>query len=119
MSETPQQPTSLAGTSRVALPLHAEAPPLRVWEGGAVRVGNSRVGLDIVVEAFDNGASPEDIVRAYDTLTLADVYAAIAYYLRHPKEVKAYVQWRDEEAEALRLEIEAKQPPASFIVSAS
>jgi uncharacterized protein (DUF433 family) len=95
------------------LPLHAERPPLRVDEGGAVRVGNSRVSLDLVVEQYENGMTPEDLIRAYDTLELADVYAVIAYYLRHRDEVRAYLKRRAEEAEALRAKIEAERPRAS------
>src|SRR6516165_1489892 len=72
------------------LPLPAEPPPLRVEEGGAVRVGTSRVSLDLVVEQYENGMTPEDLVRAYDTLDLADVHAVIAYYLRHREAVRAY-----------------------------
>ena len=36
------------------LPLHAVGPPLRVDGGGAVRVGKSRSGLDMVVEQYEN-----------------------------------------------------------------
>jgi uncharacterized protein (DUF433 family) len=32
--------------------------------------------------------NPEDLVRAYDTLLLADVHAVIAYYLRLREEVR-------------------------------
>src|SRR5436190_16077497 len=92
------------------LAIHAERPPLRVDEGDAVRVGNSRVSLDLVVEQYENGMSPEEMVRAYDTLVLADVYAVIAYYLRHREEVRAYVKRRAEEAEVLRAKIEAERP---------
>ena len=95
------------------LPLHADPPPLRVDEGGAVRVGSSRVSLDLVVEQYENGMTPEDMVRAYDTLRLADVYAVIAYYLRHGDDVKAYLKRRREEAEALRSKIEAERPRVS------
>ena len=95
------------------LPLHAEAPPLRADEGGAVRVGKSRVSLDLVVEQYENGMTPEDLVRAYDTLDLADAYAVIAYYLRHREEVRAYLKRRGEEAEALRVKIEAERPRVS------
>jgi uncharacterized protein (DUF433 family) len=55
------------------LPLHTEAPPLRVDDGGAVRVGNSRTSLDLIVEQYEYGMTPEEMVRAYDTLGLADV----------------------------------------------
>ena len=95
------------------LPLQAEPPPLRVDEGGAVRVGQSRVSLDLVVEQYENGMAPEDMVRVYDTLVLADVHAVIAYYLRHHDEVRAYLKRRAEEAEALRLKIEAERPRVS------
>jgi uncharacterized protein (DUF433 family) len=87
------------------LPLHADHPPLRMDEG-AVRVGNSRVSLDLVVEQYENGMSPEDMVRAYDSLELADVHAAIAYYLRHEDEVRGYLKRRSEQAEALKASIE-------------
>src|SRR5262245_50645138 len=92
------------------LPLHAEPPPLRVDEGGIVRVGNSRISLDLVVEQYENGMTPDDMVRAYDTLELPDVHAVIAYYLRHRDEVRTYLMRRAEEAEALRAKIEAEHP---------
>src|SRR5215470_5866378 len=95
------------------LPLHAEPPPLRVDEGGVVRVGKSRVSLDLVIEQYENGMTPEDLVRAYDTLDLADVHAVIAYYLRHRNEVRVYLKQREEEAEALRATIEAERPRVS------
>ena len=95
------------------LTLHAEAPPLREDEGGAIRVGKSRISLDLIVEQYENGMSPEDMVRAYDTLVLADVYTVIAYYLRHREEVRAYLKRRAEEAEALRAKIEADRPRVS------
>src|SRR3954447_17615681 len=95
------------------LPLHAEPPPLRMDEGGAVRVGASRVSIDLVVGQYENGMTPEEMVRAYDTLALADVHAAIAYYLRHSDAVRAYLKRREEEAEALRTQMEAERPRVS------
>ena len=97
----------------VFLPLQDDPLPLRVDEGGAVRVGNSRISLDLLVEQYENGMTPEDMVRAYDTLLLADVHAAIAYYLRHRNEVRDYLKRRAEEAESLRSKIEAERPRIS------
>src|SRR3990172_11251262 len=91
------------------LPLGADRSPLRLDEGGALRVGNGRITLDLVVEQYENGMTPEDMVRAYDTLVLADVHAAVAYYLRHRDEVRAYLKRREVEAADLRAKIEAER----------
>jgi uncharacterized protein (DUF433 family) len=92
------------------LTIFSDPMPLRVDECGAARVGNSQVLLDIVIREFNNGAEPETIAHGYPTLDLADVYAVIAYYLRHRQDVDQYLQTRRQEAEKLRQEIEARQP---------
>ena len=97
-------------TPALELSLHAEAPPLRADEGGVIRLGESRVSLDLVVEQYENGMTPEDMVRAYDTLALADVHAVIAYYIRHRDEVRAYLKRRAEDAQALRAKVEGERP---------
>jgi uncharacterized protein (DUF433 family) len=94
----------------MSLTIQTDPVPLRTDEHGVIRVGESQVLLDIVIREFNNGSDPEGIVQGYPTLDLANVYAVIAYYLRHPKEVDAYLQSRREEAEQLRKEIEAKHP---------
>lgn len=111
MNKGPQLPTPLLEPLPVELPLEPVPPPLRVWEGGAVRVGASRVGLHVVVGEYENGSTPEEIVQAYDTLELTDIYAVIAYYLRHRQEVQAYLRKRAERADALQRELEARHPP--------
>lgn len=83
--------------------------PLRQDNAGAIRIGTSRVLLELVVHAFQNGASPEEIVQAFDTLVLADVYAVLAWYLNHEEEVADYMRRNEEEAEAIRRKIEARQ----------
>jgi len=85
--------------------------PLREDEYGAIRVGNTRMLLDLVIHAFRDGASAEGIVESYDALNLADVYAIISYYLSHPEPIDAYLRRREKEAEAIRAKIEASQPP--------
>ena len=95
--------------STMPFTVRTDPAPLRTDEHGVLRVGDSQVLLDIVIREFNNGADPEGIAHGYPTLDLADVYAVIAYYLRHRKEVDEYLQTRRAEAERLRQEIEAKQ----------
>ncbi len=89
--------------------LQTEAPPLRRDSSGALRVGNSRVLLELVIRAFEDGATPETIAQQYPTTTLADIYGVIAYYLRHRNEVDAYLAEREQQAEEVRRRIERRQ----------
>lgn len=90
--------------------IEAEPVPLRADERGALRVGETRITLDLVIREYEEGADPEGIVHDYPTLQLADVYAVIAYYLRHKDTVDKYLRKREREADALRKEIESRQP---------
>lgn len=89
------------------LTIATERPPLRVDSDGTVRIGATRVTLDTVVGAYNGGATAEQIVGQFDTLTLPDVYAVIAYYLRHSDEIDAYLRARRQRADEIRHEIEA------------
>src|SRR5262249_4574043 len=93
----------------VVFAAQVEAPPIREDADGALRVGNSRVLLELVIQAFQDGATPETIVQRYSTLALPDVYAVIAYYLRHRSEIDAYLAERDQKAEKVRRRWEAQQ----------
>jgi uncharacterized protein (DUF433 family) len=97
------------------LPLQSETPPLREDAAGALRVGNSRVLLELVIRAFQDGATPETIVQRYSTLALADVYAVIAYYLRHRNEVEDYLVRRERKAEEVQRRVESQQGDLSDI----
>ena len=85
--------------------------PLKIEENGAIRVGGTRVLLEVVIHAFQQGETAESIVDSYPTLKLADVYAVIAYYLNHRVEVDAYLQQVEEKAAQIQREVEATYPP--------
>src|ERR1700740_3340947 len=87
--------------------LEAIAVPLRDDGQGGLRVGQTRVSLESVWLLHQQGASPAEIVRAFDTLDPADVHAILAWALRHPEDVAAYLRRRDEEAARIRLELQA------------
>ena len=99
-------------TREVREPIWSGCPALRV-DGAVVRVGSTRVSLDTVVEANESGMTPEAIVEEYDSLALTDVQAALAFYRQNSEAVRAYLERRQMEAEALQTRIEAERPPVS------
>ena len=101
----------------MTLVLKSEKPPLREDETGTIRVGKSRVLLEMVIHAFQDGASPETIADNYSTLTLSDVYGAIAYYLKNKDSVEEYLNQREELAESVKQRIQTIQPDLSQIRS--
>ncbi len=86
--------------------------PLRVDGRGVIRVGHTRVTLDSLVASFGAGATAEEIAQRYPSLDLGDVYAVIAYYLRHQAEVDAYLDQQRREAAQIQREHEAHFDPA-------
>jgi uncharacterized protein (DUF433 family) len=78
---------------------------LRVDDAGVVRVGQTRVTLDTLVGSYRDGNTAEEIVQQYPTLVLADVHAAIAFYLTHVPEVEAYLLQRQNDAADIRHEV--------------
>lgn len=69
---------------------------------GVYRVAGSRVSLDSLVCAFWDGKSAETIAQSFPTLTLEQVYGAIAFYLKHRAEIDAYLQQGRRDYEAQR-----------------
>src|SRR5471032_441672 len=90
--------------------LHTDSVPLRVDETGTIRIAKSRVTLDVLLADYRKGWSAEEIVRQLDTLDLADVHFAIAYYLHYRDEVDEYLRKRREQADELQRKIEAADP---------
>ena len=92
--------------------IHADPVPLYVDETGTIRVGSTRITLDVFMAFVRKGVTPEQFVSPeyYPALSLADVHGVLAYYYRHQSELDEYLQRRCEEADRLQKEIEAKQP---------
>jgi uncharacterized protein (DUF433 family) len=86
----------------MTLAIVADPVPLQANEDGVILVGKTRVTLDTVVAVFNQGTTAEEIVYRYPSLNLADVYATIAFYLRHQSEVKSYLQQRRQQAQEIR-----------------
>ena len=94
------------------LDIAAEPVPLKADADGVVRVGKTRVTLDSLVAAFEEGATAEEIVDQYPSLHLADVYAVVSYYLRRRADVEAYLSQRRQEANNIRKQNESRFGPS-------
>ena len=68
---------------------NSQAVPLTVWEDGSIRVAGSRVTLDSVVQEFKLGATAEQVLHSFPSVTLREVYGAIFYYLNNTEAVKS------------------------------
>lgn len=75
----------------MTLDIKAVPAPLRFDAQGVCRIAGTRVTLLTLIEAFLEGATPEEIYQEYPSVNLADVYAVIAFYLGHRDEVDAYL----------------------------
>ncbi|MEO8395028.1 MAG: DUF433 domain-containing protein [Chloroflexota bacterium] len=84
--------------------------PIRTDEHRAIRVGGTRVLLDLIVIRYQQGDTPEQIHEGFPTVKLLDIYAVITYYLDNKNEVDEYLRRRDEEAKEIRRKIEAERP---------
>lgn len=98
----------------MTLKIVAERVPLRLDTDGVARVGGTRVSLDTVVFAFEEGATAEEIVRQYPALALSDVYSVLAYYLHNRNEVEEYLKARSNERERVRTENEGRFEPTGI-----
>ena len=54
---------------------------LESLDSGEIRVKGTRVGIEIVLRDYLQGAGPEEIVLRYSTLSLERVHATILHYL--------------------------------------
>jgi len=76
-------------------------------EDGVFKVGDTRVSLDTVVYHFNNGSDAAEIQRDYDAMSLAQVHAAIAFYLHNKDKVDKYLAEREIYRAKIRKELEA------------
>lgn len=74
-----------------SIDIKAISLPLRFDAHGVCRVADTRVTLLTMIDAFLEGGTAEEIYREYPSVSLADVYAVIAFYLGHRDEIDAYL----------------------------
>ncbi len=87
--------------------------------GEAYRIAGSRVSLDSVVYGFLNGESPETIRENFPTLTLAQVFGALAFYLDNRAKMDEYIEQGELKFERLRERTRAANPHLTAKIEAA
>ena len=87
--------------SSLVLTQHIEVTPGVC--GGKPRIAGHRIKVqDIVIWHETMAMSPDEIVYNYPTITLADVYAALAYYHDHREEIRQDIESSESFAKQLQ-----------------
>src|SRR5271165_6268445 len=69
---------------------------------GGYYLAGTRVSLDSIVQCFNEGLSPEAILGEFESLTLAQVFGAIAFYLENQSAIDSYRMRQMQRFEAVR-----------------
>jgi len=59
--------------------------------GGRPRLANTRVSVQRIAAWYKKGLNAEEIVERMGNVTLAQVYAALAYYHLNREEIESYL----------------------------
>lgn len=86
---------------------------------GSWQLTGSRVSLDSIVHGYLAGQTPEAIQEDFPSLTLEQVYGAIAFYLHNRDEIDRYLEAAGVQWEQLRQESEAAHGPLLNRIRAS
>lgn len=93
-----------------AAAIQPDPVPLAMDDAGRLMVVGTRIPIDTLIAAFKRGESPEAIHESFDTVALVDVYAVLAYYLRHRGDIEVYLRERERQGHEVQARIEAEYP---------
>jgi len=72
---------------------------------GVLRVGGTRLTLDLLVHAYQDGLTAEEIHIQYPSVSLSDIYSTILLYINCKTDVDAYLASRECERREAEVEI--------------
>ena len=72
------------------------------------------MSVDLLIYAYRDGATAEEIALDYPTLKLADIYAVLSFYLSQQDEVDTYLEIQEELFEQKRRAVLQRSPQAEL-----
>jgi uncharacterized protein (DUF433 family) len=82
--------------------------PLVQWEDGSIRVKGTRLLLAMIVSAFKQGETPDEINDSFPSASVSQIKVVIDWYLNNQSVADAYLQEYYARGERLRLEIQSQ-----------
>jgi uncharacterized protein (DUF433 family) len=70
--------------------------------GGRLRIEGTRITVNQIAVLCKEGLSAEEISKEYPHLSLAQIYASLAYYYANQEEMEKVLQEEEEEGKALK-----------------
>lgn len=74
----------------------------------------TRVRLDTVVYAYNQGYTAEEILSQFPILDLVDIYGVISYYLNNREAVDEYIRQQEKEAAEIQEQLESRPGYQTF-----
>lgn len=91
-----------------------DPPVLEAWDDGSVRVGGTRLLLEVVITGHKLGETPEEIAREYGPTPVGVIHAVLAYYHQHREQVDEYLARVEAESARNLEESERRWPTAGL-----
>lgn len=84
--------------------------PFRQIPDGTIRIGDTRVSLETIIDSYLLGQRPEEIHSGFPFIDLADIHAIIAFYLKNREAVDRYLAEQEADSQCILLRELAKMP---------
>lgn len=75
--------------------------PFRQIPDGTIRIGDTRITLETIVDSYRLGQRAEEIHSGFPSISLADIHAIIAYYLKNREAVDRYLAAQEADSERI------------------
>ena len=79
--------------------------PFRQIPDGTIRIGDTRVSLETIIDSYLLGQRPEEIHSGFPFIDLADIHAIIAYYLKNREAVDRYLAEQEADSQPILREL--------------
>lgn len=86
-----------------------------VTRNGVMLIEGTRVPIDTIIGAFQDGYTADEINHQYPTVSLAAVHQVIEYYLQNRAELDGYVAEREKKKAEIRAECEQRRPTDEIV----